>query len=314
MTRLIDYFKLYFKGMAMGGADVVPGVSGGTIAFITGIYEKLLESINKIDRNALFLLKQGKFLAFWHQVNGAFLFTLVAGILTSIFSLAKLLSFLIDNYPIHIWSFFFGLIIIAAFSVIKDINRWTIGVALAGLLGVLVGFLITMATPAETPTGLWFIFLSGAIAICAMILPGISGGFLLLVLGKYEYIITSVENLDIPVLIIFAFGCGVGLLSFSRLIYWFLKKYYNAAIALLAGFMVGSLNKIWPWKLVTSFQLDSHGMQKPMGEKNVWPMEYFRESGNEPHLLEALLFMALGIIVVVLLEKFAGNRSKTRAY
>ena len=197
MKNAKDYILLFLKGMGMGGADVVPGVSGGTIAFITGIYEELLNSIKSIDKNAIQLLLGGKITALWNHINGKFLITLFSGILFSVFSLAKLIHYLLNNHPIQLWSFFLGLIIISSLLVSREINRWKIQVVISGIVGVFIAYFITEATPATTPDNYLFIFLSGAIAICAMILPGISGSFILLILGKYEFIIESIKELNI---------------------------------------------------------------------------------------------------------------------
>ena len=256
MRTTKDFILLYLKGMAMGAADIVPGVSGGTIAFITGIYEELLNSIKSFNLDALELLKQLQFKALWKHINGTFLLVLLAGIFTSILTLARLVTWLLATYPVQIWSFFFGLIIISAILVTKEIRKWSISVVIAGIIGIVVAYIITIASPAQTPDALWFIFLAGAIAICAMILPGISGSFILLLLVKYEFILTALKEFNIPIIIVFGIGCVVGLLSFARVVSWLLDRYYNVAVALLAGFMVGSLNKVWPWKVITEYYLD----------------------------------------------------------
>lgn len=305
MRTTKDYILLYLKGVGMGGADTVPGVSGGTVAFITGIYQELLDSIKSVDLEALNLLKSGRFKDLWQHINGTFLVVLLAGIFTSILTLAKLLSLLLVEHPIQLWSFFFGLIIISAILVMKEIKEWNIGTVLFGLLGIAIAYYISVASPAETPTAFWFIFIAGAVAICAMILPGISGAFILLLFGKYEYILNAVTSFNIGVIIVFALGCLTGLLSFARLISWLLHRYYNLAVALLAGFMIGSLNKIWPWKEVIQYRIDSHGIQKPFLEESVWPTTYMEVTGQDPQVLWAILFMAIGILMVVAIEKAA---------
>lgn len=289
----------------MGGADVVPGVSGGTIAFITGIYEELLASIKAVDVEAFKLLFSGKFSSFWTKINGTFLVVLVGGILVSIFSLATLMAFLLDTYPIQTWSFFFGLIIIATLLVVRQVRKWSSGVVIALVVGAVAAYFITELTPAETPDDYLFVLLSGAIAICAMILPGISGSFILLILGKYRYIVNAVRDADIGVIVTFGIGCVLGLLSFSRIISWVFEKYHNVAIAVLSGFMIGSLNKIWPWKIVDSFRLDRHGEQIPFMDHNVLPGQFAKLSGADPHWLQAILFAATGILIVVGIERAA---------
>jgi len=299
-----DYLLLFLKGMGMGSADVVPGVSGGTIAFITGIYEELLHSINQFDAKAFGHLFSLKLKEFWQHINGNFLVTLVAGILLSVFSLAKLIIHLLETSPIQLWSFFFGLIIISSISVAKEIERWNGLTVLSGLLGVVAAYFITTFTPATTPDAFWFIFISGAVAICAMILPGISGSFILLILGKYTFVMSALKQLDMVVIFVFGLGCIVGLFTFSRVISWFLAKFHQYAIALLAGFMIGSLNKIWPWKQAVLFEW-KNGKQVTVFEKNILPTEYLITTGNEPLIIQAILFMALGLIMVVIMEKIA---------
>ncbi|MFP4094024.1 MAG: DUF368 domain-containing protein [Cyclobacteriaceae bacterium] len=304
------YFQLFLKGVAMGGADVVPGVSGGTIAFITGIYGKLLDSIKSVDIEALRLLFRFRWQALWQHINGSFLLVLLSGIALSIITLAKLIHFLMENYPIQLWSFFFGLIIIAAVSVSRAISRWNTASIVSGLIGIAIAYFITLATPAETPESAWFIFFSGALAICAMILPGISGSFILLILGKYTFILEAINERDLLVIATFGLGCIVGLLSFARVISWLLDKYHNVAVALLAGFMIGSLNKIWPWKEVVSTSLNSKGEVVPLVTENVWPTEYLQITGAQPHLWQAIVFMLLGILLVVGLEQFAARKAQ----
>lgn len=289
----------------MGAADVIPGVSGGTIAFITGIYEELIESIRNVDIEALRLLKNFKFKSFWIKINGSFLVAVVGGAVTSLASLAKLMNYLLVIYPIPVWSFFFGLILISAPLILGEVKKWSITAAIAGIIGIAVAYWITIISPAHTPSNLFFIFLCGAVAISAMILPGISGAFILLLLGKYEYIIKSLVELNIPVLIVFISGCILGILSFSRLLSWILKHYRIPTLALLAGFMLGSLNKVWPWKEVTIFRLNSEGNQVPAFDQSILPGTYFEKTGHDPQIFQAILFVALGVLIVVFVEKLA---------
>ena len=289
----------------MGSADVVPGVSGGTIAFITGIYDELLNSIKSVDGTAFKLLFQFKFKEFWSHINGSFLITLVSGIAISIFSLAKLISFLLGTYPILVWSFFFGLIIISAVLVARDIHNKDWKALIAGVIGVFIAYFITSASPAQTPESWWFVLIAGAIAICAMILPGISGAFILLILGKYKYMFDAIDAFDIATIAVFIVGCIIGLLSFARLISWFLRNYQSITVAVLAGFMIGSLNKVWPWKVVDTFRLDRHGKQVPLHDHNVLPQQFLVETGLDPQLIQAILMASLGILLVVAIEKIA---------
>lgn len=305
MRRLKDYILLFLKGVAMGGADVVPGVSGGTIAFISGIYEELLNSIKAVNFENLKLLLKGEFKAFWKAINGNFLLAVFGGILVSVKSLATLIIFLKENYPIQLWSFFWGLIMISSIVVLRQITKWNWAVIISGVLGIIIAYAITTLTPAHTSDSSLMIVGSGALAISAMILPGISGAFILLILGKYEFIISAVSELNFVVLGLFALGCLLGLVSFVRVISWLLNKYHNAAVAMLAGFMMGSLNKLWPWKEVLEYRVDRHGEQVPFIESNILPNQYYEITGQDPVFIQALLYMALGFFIIVIIEKIA---------
>jgi len=305
MNYLKDYILTFLKGMSMGAADVVPGVSGGSIALIAGIYQKLLDSIKSIDKTALGFLFKFEIKNFWDHINGSFLFTLLAGILTSIFSLSKVITYLMDYHPIPLWSFFCGLIIISAVIILRDIKRWNLMVFLSLIIGTLAAYWITGLPPTTTPDTLWFTFVAGAIAICAMILPGISGSFLLLVMGQYERILGAVNDRDLLIIALFGSGCVVGLLSFSRLISWLLKHYHGVTIAVLSGFMLGSLNKIWPWKEVLSYRMSSSGEQKPFLTENIMPQHYTEVTGQEPLILFAVLAFLFGILLVLGIERTA---------
>ena len=239
---------LSVKGMCMGAADVVPGVSGGTIAFITGIYDELINSIKSINAASLKMFFTGKWGEFWKMINGKFLLFLLAGIGISVFSLAKIITWLLVAYPVLVWSFFFGLVLASTWFVGKDVKERNWKTGLGFLFGAALAFYITVATPAETPSHFLFIFLCGAIAICAMILPGISGSFILVLLGKYFFIMEAVKTLDLKVIAIFGIGACVGITSFSRLLSYALSHMRNITLAVLSGFMLGSLNKVWPWK------------------------------------------------------------------
>ena len=291
----------------MGAADVVPGVSGGTIAFIAGIYEELVDSIKSINLHALKLLFTLKLKDFWKQINGSFLFSILLGIGISIFSLAKLMTWLLEHYPIHIWSFFFGLIIASTVLVAKEIRRWNVGTVIALIIGAVIAYVITILSPSETPNTWWFIILSGAIAICAMILPGISGAFILLLMGKYAYIIGAVGDLKIGILLLFAIGAVAGIVSFSHLLSWLLKKHHTATVATLTGFMVGSLNKVWPWKETLETYVDSHGAEHPLVEANISPLYFEELTGNSSFLGQAIVMCVVGFLLIYGLE-YLGQR------
>ena len=295
--RIKDYAVLTLKGMAMGAADVVPGVSGGTIAFIAGIYDELINSIKSINMHSLKLLFTGKIAAFWKAVNGNFLFALLLGIAISVFSLAKLITYLLLNEPVLVWSFFFGLVLASTWFVTKDIKGWNWKTVAGFVGGAVIAYYITVATPAETSTNLMFIFLCGAIAICAMILPGISGSFILVLLGKYFYVMEAVKTLDLVVLGVFAFGAALGITSFSRVLSYALKNFRNITLSVLSGFMLGSLNKVWPWKEVEKLVSDGHEV---MIEHNIAP---------NTEVAEAVLLMLIGFILVYVLEKISAKKA-----
>lgn len=289
----------------MGMADVVPGVSGGTIAFISGIYEELIESIKSVNGTALRLLGTLRLKEFWRHVNGRFLLPVLIGIGIAIFSLARLMTYLLTHHPIAIWSFFFGLIIASALLVARQIGRWDWRSLLAFVAGAAAAWWITVATPAETPNDWWFVMLSGAIAICAMILPGISGAFILLLLGKYQYIMQAVGDLNIPVIVIFVVGAAAGIISFSHLLSWLLKHWHDVTVAVLMGFMVGSLNKVWPWKETAETYLDSHGVAQPLVQHNVAPGTFEQLTGQPSQLVQAVLLCVVGFLAIYGIELLA---------
>ena len=284
----------------MGAADVIPGVSGGTIAFLMGIYQELLDSIKAINFSNIKLLLQGKISAFWKAINGSFLVSLFMGILVSVFSLARLMKYLLEFHPIPLWSFFFGLILASAIYILKGLDKWNLQNIISLLIGVAIAAYICLASPAQTPDALWFVFLSGAIAICAMILPGISGSFILLLLGKYAFVMTAVTELNIPVLVVFAAGAGIGIICFSHFLSWLLKKFYMLTIALLSGFMVGSLLKVWPWKVPGAVE----GFDYP-----ALPGAFESVTGTNPLIWQSVIFAVLGLAIVLLIE-FLAARNK----
>ncbi|WP_251622090.1 DUF368 domain-containing protein [Odoribacter lunatus] len=294
MGKQRNYLLLVIKGCCMGAADVVPGVSGGTIAFITGIYEELIYSIKSFDLAALKLLFQLKFKELWKKINGSFLLSVLCGIGISIFSLAKLMNYLLTTHPIEIWSFFFGLIIASALLISKEIQQWNFSTWIALIAGGAGAYTITILSPASTPETWWFIMLSGAIAICAMILPGISGAFILLLLGKYSFIMEAISELHLGIILLFAIGAVIGIISFSHFLSWLLKNHHALTIALLTGFMLGSLNKVWPWK-------ETSGL-------NVLPDKYATQS--DPFIGRAVLLCLLGFFLIQGIEYLARKLKK----
>ena len=285
----------------MGAADVIPGVSGGTIAFLMGIYGELLDSIKSINMEAFKLLLKGKIGAFWKHINGTFLASLLAGIAISIFSLARLMKYLLEFHPIPLWSFFFGLILASAIYILKGLDKWSIRNIISLLVGVAIAAFICLASPAQTPDALWFVFLSGAIAICAMILPGISGSFILLLMGKYAFVMDAVSSFNIPVIVVFGAGAAIGIVCFSHFLSWLLKKFYMLTIALLSGFMLGSLLEVWPWKVPGA----EAGFDYP-----ALPGTFADATGADPQLLWAAGFAVIGFAIVLIIEFFAAKGEK----
>lgn len=260
------------KGACMGAADVIPGVSGGTIAFIMGIYDEFVGSLASINGEAVRLLLKGQFKAFWKHINGSFLLSLVIGIGVSVVALAGLMQYLLEWHPIQTWAFFFGLIVASSIFILRGISgwRWSDGLLLA--FGVLLGAVICTLSPTQTPEALWFIFLSGALAICAMILPGVSGSFILLILGKYQFIMGCISDLvsgvdfgrNLLILGTFAVGAIIGILSFSRFLHWLLGRWQKETMLILAGFIIGSLVKVWPWNNKDAIVCSQFAGARPM--------------------------------------------------
>jgi len=299
---------VFLRGMAMGAADVVPGVSGGTIAFITNIYDELLGAINAVDHRLWRIWREGGFGALWSHVNGTFLLALVAGILVSVFSLARFISHALETYPEPVWGFFFGLILASVVHVARTVSRWRGGTWLALALGTAVAYAITVMAPVAVTLSLPVFFFSGMLAICAMILPGISGSFILLLLGMYQPVLAAVKGFELAILTVFAAGCGLGLLAFSRVLWWLLHHYRDLTLALLTGFMVGSLNKIWPWKHTLVYHRDRHGEQVPLIQENVMPWAYEALTGRDAMLVATLLWLVVGVVLVLGLEYLGGRR------
>ncbi|MDC3227503.1 DUF368 domain-containing protein [Flavobacteriaceae bacterium] len=299
---LKDYIIVSLKGMAMGAADVVPGVSGGTIAFISGIYEELLNSISSFKFSLINVLKHEGIKVVWKKINGSFLLALFIGICFSVLSLAKLIENLLENHPILIWSFFFGLVLASIIYIAKQIKLWNIKCYLYLIFGLIFAYYITTLNPVITQNSSpWFLFLAGMIAICAMILPGISGSFILVLLGAYKPILNAINTKDFFSIIIFMAGAVLGLLTFSRVLKWLFSTYKNYTLALLIGFIAGSLNKIWPWKETISWRTNSKGIEVPFTTTSVSPFSFDGDS----KLLMAGLLAIIGFGLILLLEKLA---------
>ena len=291
----------------MGAADVVPGVSGGTIAFITGIYDTLLESIRRVNPSLLGILKNDGVKAAFQHINGFFLISLFSGIIFSILTLAKLISWLLATHPIPIWSFFFGLILVSVYHIVSQVKQRDIIRAAFVLLGIGFAYFITVLKPLEMDPTNTNVLLAGSIAICAMILPGISGSFILLLIGMYAPILGAAKSMQVDILMLFAGGCVIGLLCFSHLLSWLLKHHRDSTLMFLTGLMAGTLPKIWPWKETLSWRTNSHGEQVPLLQHNLSPFE-FEAITSQPHQLAmAICMMLVGIGLVLALERFADN-------
>jgi len=297
-----DYIIIGLKGMGMGAADVVPGVSGGTIAFISGIYEELLTSISNVNFGLLKTLKKEGFKVAWKQLNGAFLASLFLGIFISIVSLAKTIKYLLENEPILLWSFFFGLVVASIIFIGKQVENWNYKFLFLAMFGVAFGYIITIAS-STTLTEINYLFLvfAGAIASCAMILPGISGSYILLLMGVYPVVMTAITHRDFTIISAIGIGVILGLLLFSRLLKWLFKKYKNQMIVVLTGLMLGSLNKVWPWKTTISTYLNSHGETKPLLEQSISPFSF----NGDPQLIMSIVLAIIGFLLIIGMERVA---------
>jgi putative membrane protein len=288
LSSLRTDFSIFWRGILMGAADVVPGVSGGTMAFIVGIYDRLLDAIRAVLpflRDILRLKWSVAFAAFpWR-----FLLALGLGIATAILSLANFLTWALETHPTLVYAVFFGLIVASVFVVRNRIGKWTAPVWAIAAACAIGAYALVGLTPAQTPNDLWFIFLSGAIAICAMILPGISGAFILLLLGKYEYVLNALKSFDLPIILTFMLGAAIGIVSFASLLRWLLNHYHDLTVAALLGFMLGSLRKVFPWKDATG--------------ENILPASF------DGDVLFALALMLVGFAAVIAIENLA-NRKK----
>ena len=307
MKKQQSLIGLVARGMAMGAADVVPGVSGGTIAFITGIYDRFLDALKNAPVALKALFSDG-IKAAWEKMDATFLCAVFAGILTSILSFAHLISYLLATYPVMLWSFFFGLILVSGVHMLKQIGYWGAGNIALLLLGIAVSYGIGLMTPAHVSPGLGVFFMAGAIAICAMILPGVSGSFILLLMGLYSALMEAVKSFDILVMAVFGSGCLVGLLSFSHVLSWLLKHYRDLTVSLLTGLMIGALGKVWPWKHTLETRINSSGEKIPLIETNISPFAYEQITQQPPYLLESLGLMLAAITLVLVMERFGREK------
>ncbi|MBQ3382185.1 MAG: DUF368 domain-containing protein [Bacteroidales bacterium] len=306
MGKIRDYILWTLKGIGIGAANVIPGVSGGTIAFLTGIFERLINSLKSFNFRTTKLLFQGKFKQWAKETDIVFLLFIILGIAISAFSLAKLMLYLLHNHPVATWAFFFGLVLVSCWYVTKEIKVWNIGTFISLALGIAIAVWVSLTSPTETPDTWWFILIAGAASICGMILPGISGSFLLVLMVKYEDLMQSISSLNLPRLALYLVGAVAGLLAFSHFLAWLLKHWYNQTIALLTGFMVGSLVKIWPWQQILMGEGDK-AVTHP-----ILPAKYAELYGQDPKILTAIIMAIVGIAIVVILETWANKEKKTQ--
>ncbi len=299
---LSDYLLLASKGFCMGASDVVPGVSGGTMAFILGIYEELINAIKSFDLKSLQLLLTLKVRPFLDRISWKFLISVGIGILTAIFTLSKVLSWLLQNKPVLIWSFFLGLILASVLSVSRRVEVWRLSTWTCLSGGILGTYFLVGLVPVSTPNEPWFLFISGAVAICAMILPGISGAFILVLLGKYQIVLEAVNQRDLTVLLLVFMGACVGITIFSRLLSWLFKKYHDFTVALLTGFMLGSLRKVWPWKETIKSVTDIKGKVIPIIQENIFPSLWNIEVTN------AICLITIGFLIVFSMDYLAARK------
>jgi putative membrane protein len=305
---LFGWIGLYLRGVAMGVAELVPGVSGGTIAFITGIYVELVRSIRSLRPELLVAGFRGRFREAWTDGNMGFLAVLGVGMVTSIFGFAGLVAWLLVHREIHVWAFFFGLILASVFYVGRFILPWTPTRAGVGVLGVAAGVLLSNVQPLPAPEHWISTLMAGAVAICAWILPGISGSFILLLLGQYAQLVRAISELDLAFLAALAAGMGLGLLAFARVLMWLLRTRYRATLAFLCGLMAGSLQKLWPWRETVSSYLDSDGNPVPLVVRPISPRAWEAMTGMDPALLGAGLSMGAAVGVILGLELLARHR------
>lgn len=318
MTSLKKDLIVALKGFGMGAANVIPGVSGGTIALITGIFGRIVDSLNMFTEPRVWKdLFKGHFREFWKAIDGRFLVALGIGVLVSVFSLAKLMEYVLSYYPIQTWAFFFGMIAASAIVMLAGVKDWKLTDVLWAIFGGILGIVICTLSPTKTPDDMWFIFICAVLAICTMILPGVSGSFVLLILGKYEYIMSAVNDLNWPVLIVFALGCAIGILAFSKLLHWLLKRYERQTMLVLVGFVLGSLVKVWPWSnpaAIVRSQLLHTGMEEDAATLAVETLEAtgtpLKTMIENYHIPSAIIWAILGVALVALLE-WLGHKSES---
>lgn len=309
MNNAKEYFLLFIKGMGMGAANVIPGVSGGTIALITGIFERLIDSIKSFDLKAVQLLLKFKIQDFVKHTDLLFLVSVLSGAVVSVLSLAKLLEFLFAEYPIYIWSFFFGLILASVFFVGRTIEKWSLSVITIFIVGTSIAIALATLSPATQNDSFFYLIICGVVAICSMILPGLSGSFVLILMGNYELVmIQAVSNLEFRIIIPVAIGAGGGIILFSHILSWVYKKFKDQTIAILTGFILGSLAILWPWKNEIYRHDEAGNVIMKNGEKIIQGYDRFIPNSVNTEVLLAIGFMVLGIISIWVIEKAADKK------
>ena len=316
MSNLLKDLAVASKGFAMGAANVIPGVSGGTIALLTGIFGRIVDCLNSfMVADTWKLLFGGKWREFWKKVDGRFLVALLVGVLVSVFSLARLMQYVINYHPVQTWGFFFGMIAASAAVMLVKVKGWKVADVVWAVVGIALGVVVCTLSPTNTPDDLWFIFICGAIAVCTMILPGVSGSFILLILGKYEYVMGAVSSLNWPVLIVFAIGCVVGILAFSKCLHWLLERFERQTMLVLVGFVLGSLVKVWPWNdwgALMRAQMLAQGSDLGTASAAVSALgssaEVLRPMVTDLHVSGAIVWALVGVITVAVLEGLSSGK------
>jgi putative membrane protein len=305
-TRTLgDYALLAARGFAMGTSDIVPGVSGGTMALILGIYEELIGSIKAVlNRDAIKLALRFKFKQALDLIPWKFLASVAIGIFAAVFTMSWFLEWVLEHHASLLWAFFFGLVAASIYTVSRQVNRWSAAPIVGAVVGALGAYVLVGLVPAQTPNTWWFLFLCGSIAICAMVLPGVSGSFMLVLLGKYEYLLNAVTELDLFTLSMVVAGAGVGIVSVAQLLSWLFKRYHDGTVAVLMGMLIGSLRKVWPWKVTLETMIDRHGAEVPIRQANILPMAWTWE------VVGAIVLAIVGFALILSLTLWAAGKEK----
>jgi len=307
--QISKYTNLALKGFAMGAANVIPGVSGGTIALITGIFERLINSIKSFDVTAAKLLLAGRIKDFLKYIDFYFLAAVFFGVLASVVSIAKLLEYLFLHYPVYVWAFFFGLILASIYFVGKSVQKWNLSVIIAFLIGTAAALYISMLNPATENDSFFYLIICGVVAICSMILPGLSGSFILILMGNYKLVMVSVNNLDVEILLPVIIGAVGGAVAFSHILSWIYKKYQDQTISILTGFILGSLGILWPWQKEVFLKDELGNFILKDGQEIVQTTDTYIPESFSTEVIIAVALMIIGIITISLIEKIANKQN-----